>query len=61
MGNRMEAPYCLVEQAVNAALTQAFEDTKAVLLARLGDVTLEALRVDLQNLLAARKCGRTRR
>lgn len=42
MGNRTEAP--LVEQAVNTALNQAFEDAEALLLSRLGEVTLAMLR-----------------
>jgi DNA-binding IscR family transcriptional regulator len=58
MGNRTEAPGCLVEQAVNATLAQAFKDAEALLLARLGDVTLEALRADLHDRLAARRRGR---
>jgi len=43
MINRATAPGCLVEQAVNAALNQAFEDAEALLLARLGQVTLAML------------------
>lgn len=43
MGNRTEAPGCLVEQAVNAALGRAFQEAEALLLARLGEVTLAAL------------------
>ena len=35
VGNRTEAPGCLVEQAVNAALDQAFDDAEALLLSRL--------------------------
>lgn len=47
MSNRAESPGCLVEQAVNAALNQAFEDAEALLLARLGQVTLAMLSADL--------------
>ena len=54
MENRREAPDCLVEQAVNAALDKAFEDAQALLLARLGEVTLAALATDFHNRLAAR-------
>lgn len=54
IGNRTEAPGCLVEQAVNAALGQAFQDAEALLLARLGDVTLASLSADVQARLAAR-------
>lgn len=46
MGHRTEAPGCLVEQAVNQALEQVFEDAEALLLARLGEVTLDALSAD---------------
>lgn len=48
IGNRHEAPDCLVEQAVNAALDSAFRDAEAVLLARLGEVTLQALAREFQ-------------
>lgn len=54
MGNRTEAPGCLVEQAVNAALGQAFTDAEALLLARLGGVTLAALSEDFHRRLVAR-------
>jgi DNA-binding IscR family transcriptional regulator len=43
IGNRMEAPGCVVEQAVNAALGESFDAAEAFLLARLGEVTLAAL------------------
>jgi len=43
MGNRTESPGCLVEQEVNAALGEAFRDAEAVLLTRLGRVTLASL------------------
>ncbi|PJG52023.1 transcriptional regulator [Bradyrhizobium forestalis] len=55
MGNRTEAPGCLVEQAVNAALDQAFHDAEAVLLSRLGEVTLKMLGDDLRERLGSRK------
>ena len=48
LGNRTEAPDCLVEQAVNAALNSAFHDAEALLLARLGDVTLAKLNADVR-------------
>lgn len=54
MGNRTEAPGCLVEQAVNAALDQAFQDAEALLLSRLGEVTLAMLGADLRDRLVAR-------
>ncbi|ULL00780.1 Rrf2 family transcriptional regulator [Bradyrhizobium sp. I71] len=55
MGNRTEAPGCLVEQAVNAALDQAFRDAEALLLSRLGEVTLAMLGEDLRKRLGSRK------
>ena len=54
MGNRTEAPGCLVEQAVNAALDQTFRDAEALLLSRLGEVTLATLSADLHDRLVAR-------
>lgn len=54
MGNRTEAPGCLVEQAVNAALNQAFRDAEALLLGRLGDVTLAMLSADFHDRFATR-------
>ncbi len=48
-------PGCLVEQAVNAALDQAFDDAEALLLERLGEVTLAMLGEDLRNRLGSRK------
>ena len=54
MGNRSESPGCLVEQAVNAALDQTFRDAEALLLARLGEVTLAALSADFHKRLAMR-------
>ncbi|MDE5445548.1 transcriptional regulator [Bradyrhizobium sp. CSA207] len=55
MGNRTEAPGCLVEQAVNAALDEAFHDAEALLLSRLGEVTLEMLSDDFRKRLGSRK------
>lgn len=54
MGNRTEAPGCLVEQAVNAALNAAFQDAETLLLSRLGEVTLAALSADFHTRLVAR-------
>jgi DNA-binding IscR family transcriptional regulator len=54
MGNRTETPGCLVEQAVNAALGQAFEDAEALLLARFREVTLAMLSADVHERLIAR-------
>jgi DNA-binding IscR family transcriptional regulator len=60
MGNRTEAPACLVEQAVNAALNQTFHDAEALLLSRLGEVTLARLSADLHDRLVARGGSRTK-
>jgi Rrf2 family protein len=57
IGNRTEAPGCLVEQAVNAALNQAFDDAEALLLSRLADVTLAKLSADFHARLAGRGNG----
>ena len=57
IGNRTEAPGCLVEQAVNAALTRAFDDAEALLLSRLADVTLAQLSADFHKRLAGRGKG----
>lgn len=54
IGNRTETPGCLVEQAVNAALGQAFEDAEALLLARFGAVPLAMLSADVHKRLIAR-------
>lgn len=43
MGNRIEQPGCLVEQVVNQSLASAFDEAEALLIARLGDVTLSQL------------------
>lgn len=53
MGHRTEAPGCLVEQAVNAALERAFEDAETVLLARFGEVTLAMLSADFHARMAS--------
>ena len=55
LGNRTESPGCLVEQAVNAALDQAFEDAEALLLSRLGNVTLAMLSADFKKRLGNRR------
>jgi DNA-binding IscR family transcriptional regulator len=54
MGNRTETPGCLIEQSVNSALGQAFEDAEALLLARFGEVTLAMLSADVHKRLIAR-------
>jgi len=55
IGNRTEAPGCLVEQAVNAALAKAFADAEALLLNELGQVTLGQLSADFHGRYAARR------
>jgi len=54
-GNRTEAPGCLVEEAVNAALDQVVADAEALVLARLGEVTLAQLSQDFHRRMGARK------
>jgi hypothetical protein len=54
MGNRTEAPGCLVEQAVNAALDTGFRNAEALLLARFAEVTLAQLAADFHARMAAR-------
>lgn len=53
MGNRTEAPGCLLEQAVNDALDGAFDEAEALLHARFGMVTLAQLRADFRARMAA--------
>ncbi len=54
VGNRNEAPECLVEQAVNAALDQSFAEAETLLLARFGEITLADLAADFAVRYAAR-------
>jgi DNA-binding IscR family transcriptional regulator len=53
MGNRTEAPGCLVEQAINAALNSALEDAEALLLDRFAGVTLGQLSADFHARMVA--------
>ncbi|MBI0537104.1 Rrf2 family transcriptional regulator [Roseomonas sp. KE2513] len=55
IGNKTENPVCLVEQAVNDALDDAMREAEALLVRRLGDVTLAALSADFRRRLATRK------
>lgn len=48
IGNRSESPSCLVEQSVNASLDDAFASAEALLLARLGEVSLATVMRDVQ-------------
>ena len=43
VGNRVEAPGCLVEQVVNESLSEALDEAEALLLRQLGHVTLADL------------------
>jgi DNA-binding IscR family transcriptional regulator len=54
IGNRTETPGCVVEEAVNAALSKSFEDAECLLLSRLGEVTLATLTEDVRSRLATR-------
>lgn len=48
IGNRVESPGCLVEQAVNRVLGNALADAQALLLARLGEVTMSEIARDVR-------------
>jgi len=48
IGLSTDHPQCLVEQAVNAALTDAFDAAQALLITRLGSVTLKQLANDFE-------------
>lgn len=54
MGNRTDAPGCLVEQAVNAALGKTFEEAEALLLRRFGEISLAMLSADFHARLTER-------
>lgn len=57
VGHREESPGCLVEQAVNAALERSYREAEALLIARLGSITLAALSRDLHQRLS--RAGRS--
>src|SRR5690606_31257054 len=46
MRHRTESPGCVVEQAVNHALEDAFRSAEAIFMDKLGNITLAALAVD---------------
>lgn len=46
VGNRCETPSCLIEQAVNVALNDAFQEAEALITTQLGTLTLAALSTD---------------
>lgn len=54
VGNRVESPGCAVEQAVNDALSDAFEAAEQVLLTRLGEVTLAQLSAQFHERMVGR-------
>lgn len=54
IGNRSEDPQCLVEQAVNRALGQVFDEAEALLLDRFGTVTLQMLADDFHRAMRSR-------
>ena len=57
VGLRHRMPECLVEQAVNGALDEAFTEAEALLMDRLGAVTLARLADDLQRRARGRQAG----
>lgn len=57
IGHRTEAPGCLVEQAVNAALDRSLDEAETLLLARFGEVSLAMLSADFHARLTARPHG----
>jgi DNA-binding IscR family transcriptional regulator len=57
MGNRSDNPQCLVEQVVNASLADAFNEAEALLIARLGSVTLAELSATFSSKFAAHLKG----
>lgn len=58
IGNRSQSPGCLVEEAVNAVMNQAFGEAEALLLARFGEVTLAELARTMRARRQARDAGR---
>jgi DNA-binding IscR family transcriptional regulator len=61
IGNRTDAPDCLVEQAVNAAVNATLRDAETLLLARLGNVTLAMLSADVRHRHLARTRSKKRK
>ena len=54
IGNKSENPICLVEQAVNSAVSDAMREAETLLVQRLGGITLAALSADFHRSLSAR-------
>ncbi|MBS1083621.1 Rrf2 family transcriptional regulator [Gluconobacter kondonii] len=59
IGNRSEETECLVEEAVNHAMSSVLADVKAQFLARFGQITLAALHADFHQRLAERHAPTT--
>ncbi len=57
LSNRLEAPQCLVEQAVNEALDDAFAEAERLLIERFSKVSLADLSADFNRRMRARKRG----
>ncbi len=55
VGLSTDRPDCLVEKAVNAALSDAFEEAERLLLRRFGDVTLADIAKDFDGRMAHHK------
>lgn len=58
IGNRNQNPSCLVEQAVNATLNDAFADAEALLMERFAHVTLADLSAEFSRRFAEHKTKR---
>lgn len=57
IGTAADAPDCLVEQAVNAAVGEALREAEQRLLARFGEITIGALARDFDRRFAARRAA----
>jgi Rrf2 family protein len=55
MANRSERPTCLVEQAVNRAMSSAFDAAEALIVARFREVTLADVAADVKRRSSRRK------
>jgi DNA-binding IscR family transcriptional regulator len=55
IGNRSEAPDCLVEEAVNANLNQAFLEAEEMLMTRFGEISLSMLSAGVQSRFEQRR------
>lgn len=60
VGNRHEAPECLVEQSVNAALEGTFAEAETLLLKRFSEITLADLAADFARRHAAARRKRSK-